>query len=70
LDVSIISKKIFAEKNGKCLGNENEWRQELFKYIDADQMPVHYGGTKTGETVDDKKCVHKVGKCFTGILKF
>ena len=38
------------------LGN---WREEILQYIDADQLPVHWGGTQTGPD-RDPKCLHVV----------
>ena len=35
--------------------DENEWKAALLEHIDADQLPVHYGGTMT-DVNGDPKC--------------
>ena len=39
--------------------DENEWKPALLEYIDADQLPVHYGGTMT-DPDGDPKCSSRV----------
>lgn len=39
--------------------NKEEWKAALLEEIDADQLPVYYGGTMTDEN-DDPKCLSKV----------
>ena len=35
--------------------DKNEWSAALLKEIDADQLPVHYGGTMTDADGDPKR---------------
>ncbi|XP_072034161.1 SEC14-like protein 4 [Amphiura filiformis] len=37
------------------------WKEEILQYIDADQLPVHWGGTQTGPD-GDPKCLHIIGE--------
>ncbi len=39
--------------------DKSEWTAALLKEIDADQLPVHYGGTMT-DSDGDPKCSGKV----------
>jgi len=39
--------------------DEKEWRAALLEYIDADQLPVYYGGTMT-DPDGDPKCSSRV----------
>jgi hypothetical protein len=41
--------------------DKNEWSAALLKEIDADQLPVYYGGTMVDEN-GDPKCSSKVRK--------
>ena len=38
---------------------EGNWKEKLLKKIDADQLPVHWGGTKT-DPDGDPKCKSEV----------
>lgn len=38
----------------------SNWKEELLEYIDADQLPVHWGGTQMGPD-GDTKCLHLIG---------
>ena len=35
------------------------WKKEILNHIDADQLPVHWGGTRT-DPDGDVKCKSKV----------
>ena len=37
----------------------DNWKEEILEYIDADQLPVHWGGTQMGPD-GDTKCLHLV----------
>ena len=39
--------------------NTGNWREEILEFIDADQLPVHWGGTQTGHN-GEPKCLHVV----------
>lgn len=39
--------------------DQNEWKAALLEEIDADQLPVIYGGTMTGPD-GDPRCLHLV----------
>jgi len=39
--------------------NKDEWSKAMLEEIDADQLPVHYGGTKTDPN-GDPRCPSKV----------
>lgn len=39
--------------------DKSEWKAALLKEIDADQLPVYYGGTMT-DSDGDPKCPSKV----------
>ena len=39
--------------------DSNEWKSALLEEIDADQLPVIYGGTMTGPD-GDPRCLHLV----------
>merc|ERR1712136_575835 len=41
--------------------DENEWKPALLEYIDADQLPVHYGGTMT-DPDGDPKCSSRLNQ--------
>lgn len=37
----------------------DDWKEKILEHIDADQLPVYWGGTMTGED-GDPKCSSKV----------
>ena len=52
----------------KVFGTDREqWTEALLQDIDADQLPVHYGGTMTDPN-GDPKCPSKVVIIFCSIL--
>ena len=47
--------------------DKNEWSEALLKEVDADQLPVHYGGTMI-DADGDPKCPSKVRKYYLEIF--
>ena len=48
----------------------NEWKAALLEEIEADQLPVIYGGTLTDPKDGDPRCLHVVRKIIHLLVEF